>query len=211
LTGSSPTGGAASAIAAAQFEGGRGSLARQLGLLGALGVAAAALQTWARLRLGVPGHSAMLWLTPIIVGRCLVPRKAAGTVCSTVTAVGLYAFGGFSLRWPVVLSFGTYWLVGPALDFYVSLIEAVSSSLGRKDYRFPGRLAVIVLPVAGVVGNYAALFSKVLFQVIRPHRARFGIAPGVYEIVTYLVFGLVAGSLAYVATRPFPGRKTENA
>ena len=53
------------------------------------------------------------------------------------------------------------------------------------------------------MANYAHLTSKVLLAVIRPHTPRFGLTHGLYEMVTYLVFGAAAGLLAYAVARPF--------
>ena len=179
----------------------------QLGVLVSLGLVSAFLHTYAKLRLGIPGHSAVLWITPLLIGRCLAPMRAAGTAASTTTALGLYCLRGFSLRWPVLLSFGTYWAVGPALDFYVLLLDKLVGNPDRTRSVLAGPLGVVFLAVGGVVANYAHLASKVLLAVIRSHTPRFGLAPGLYEMATYLVFGLAAGILAFVLARPLLKRR----
>jgi hypothetical protein len=168
-----------------------------------LGLAAAVLHTCLKLRLGIPGHAAILWLTPLLLARWLAPMTAAASVSSTSTAVGLYCFGGFSLRWPLVLTFGTFWLVGPVLDLYVLLVERMAP---RRRMGAGSRLGLVLLPLAGVVGNFAHLGLKVLFGTMRPHVARLGLGAGLYEAVTYLVFGLAAGIAAYALARPLLGR-----
>jgi len=206
-TGSSPTAEAAAGVAAAELIRSKGdTLLRRLGLLALLGLVSAVLHTWLKLRLGIPGHSAVLWLTPILLARCLAPMTGAATICSTVTTLGMYSFGGFGFRWPVALSFATFWLVGPALDCYAWLTDRLSNS-GRQGAGFTGRLGIVFVPLAGVVANYAHLASKVGYKVIRPHTPRFGLVPGWYEGVTYFVFGLVAGLVAYGLARPFLRRK----
>ena len=207
-SGSSPTaGGLARARTSEGLIAGSDALARQLVWLSLLGLSAAALHTWARLRLGIPGHSAVLWLTPLLLGRCIAPMRAAGTVSSTSAAVGLYAFGGFSSRWPVLLSFATFWLVGPVLDFCAALVDRFRRGDERSGSAFAGWAGFILLPLAGVAGNYAHLAGKVLYRVIRPHTPRFGLAPGLYEVTTYLVFGVVAGLAAYGLSRAWLRRR----
>ena len=184
-----------------------GTALRQWALLGFLGLVSAALHTWAKLRLGIPGHSAVLWLTPIIVGRRLVPMRGAGTACSTTMAVGMYAFRGFSFRWPVMLSFATYLAVGPVLDICEALLDRLTGITGRDGGRYAGLAGLVCCGLAGVAANYAHLAAKVACRVIRPHAPRFGLSAGWYELTTYFVFGLSAGLLAYGITRPVVRRE----
>lgn len=172
-----------------------------------LGVVSAGLHTWAKLRLGIPGHAAMLWLTPIIVARCLVPLRGAATVGTTAAALGLYAFHGLSPRWPMVLSVSTYWLVGPALDIAVAQFDRLAAALGRSRSSLTGPLRFVFVPLAGVVANYAHLVLKILNGVIRPHAPRLGLGAGAYEVATYFVFGLVAGIMALILSTPFIRRR----
>jgi len=158
-----------------------------------LGLVAAFLQTFARLRLGIPGHAALVWLVPVLVARCVARTSGAASISTTSTALGLYAFGGFTLRWPLVVSFGTYWLVGPVLDLYVLLIGGLAA---RGEGR-GARLAWLFVPLAGVVGNYAHLALKLLFGAMGRHAPGLGLPSGLYEAATYLVFGLAAGVVAY--------------
>ena len=176
----------------------RGALAVQVGLLVGAGLVAAALQSFLKLRLGIPGHSSLLWLVPLVAARCLVPLTPAGGISSTSMAMGLYAFGGFSLRWPLALSFGSYLLVGPALDLWWAGFGRLVRGGDRRRY-----LAWVLVPLAGVIGNYAHLLSKLAFGIIRPHGVLLGMRGGVLEFVTYLVFGLASGFLALGIVWPF--------
>ena len=174
-----------------------------------LGLVSAGLHTWVKVRTGVklPGHSAVLWLTPLLIGRALASLRGAGTVAATSTAVGLCFFGGLSLRWNVVADFGAFWLVGPALDLYTGLLSRVAERTKHVALRLSGPLAFVWLPLAGLVGNYARLAAKLSCRIIRPHPARLGLPPGVFEFATYLVFGLVAGALAYGLILPLLKRR----
>jgi len=180
-------------------------------LLTSLGLVSALAATFAKLRLGIPGHSAVLWLVPIVLGRCLVPQRAAGTMASTSAALAMFCLRGFSLRWPLVATFGSFWLVGPALDLYVATIARFVLR-SREHGRWPvGLRGAAFAALAGVAGNYAHLALKLLFGAMRPHAPRFGLASGLYEMVTYLVFGLAAGLVAYAVARPFLRAETHDA
>ena len=43
-----------------------------------MGLLAAALHTWVKLRLGLPGFSAVLWLVPLLVARIAARGSADG-------------------------------------------------------------------------------------------------------------------------------------
>ena len=201
-TGSSPTGERAARIGATEEPALRsGSLPVQLALLVSLGLISAALHTWLKLRLGIPGHAALKWLVPLLVARWLVPMRASASVAGTSAAMGLYAFGGLSLRWPPVLAWSTFCLVGPALDAYAWMIGRSGTRSRGKDSGFSGRTGFLLAALAGVVGNYAHLALKLGLQVIRPHPVRFGLPPAVFALSSYLLFGLAAGILAYGLAR----------
>jgi len=174
----------------------RRSLGLQVGLLVSIGLVAAVLQSFLKLRLGIPGHSSLLWLVPLIAARCLVPLTPAAGISSTSMAMGLYAFGGFNLRWPLVLSFSSYWLVGPVLDLCWVGFGCLFGESDRAGSGLRGYVAWVLVPLAGVMGNYAHLIAKLAFGIIRPHGALLGMRGGVLEFVTYLVFGLASGFLA---------------
>jgi len=167
-----------------------------------LGLTGAVLHTVLKLRLGVPGHAALLWLVPLLIGRGLAPAAGAASVASTSLAAGLFALGGFSLHWPVVLTFGTFWLVGPVLDLYLLFVDGKRSDRVESRLSVAGRWAWLVLPVGGVAGNFAHLALKLGFGVMRPHAGGMGIPGGYYEAVTYLAFGLAAGVIAHAAVVP---------
>ena len=197
LNGSSPTGERAGTLDVASGLVARSdSRSVRVALLISLGLASAALHTWLKLRLGIPGHAAIKWLVPILLARCLVPMRGSASIASTSAAVGLFAFGGLGLRWPALLTWASFWLVGPALDGYTWLVARLA--VRREGTRTSSWIRTLVLvALAGVVGNYAHLLLKLSFQVMRPHHGRLGLSAGGYVATTYLVFGLVAGVLAW--------------
>ena len=211
LTGSSPT---ADTTAASRAEAaphaGAGAMALQLALLVTLGLVAALLQARCKLRLGIPGHSAVLWLTPLLVARFLSPLTGAASMASTSMGLGLYALDGFSLRWPLLASFGTFWLVGPVLDVFV--LATARPARGDGAAAAPcGRWGLVLIPLAGLVGNFAHLGLKFATGAIGFHATALGLPRGVLESVTYLVFGLAAGLLAYALLIPVKAQQKKAA
>jgi len=163
-----------------------------------LGLAGALLHSMLKLRLGIPGHAAIFWLVPILVGRGLAPMPVAGAVATTSLGVGLLAFGGLGAHWPLAASFGTFWLVGPFLDLFVFSFERDAARP-----RLTGRWAWVLLPIAGLVGNLAHLVLKVIFGAMFAHPAGW-----LFELATYTAFGLAAGFIAYAVLVPFGCRRT---
>jgi hypothetical protein len=174
-----------------------------------LGLLAAVLQSFVKLRLGIPGHAAILWLVPVLAARFLSPLTLATSVATTTTALSMYGFSGFSIRWPVVLTFGTFWLVGPVLDL---MAQFARNRTGWQPGRAVSRVrALLALAAAGVACNLAHLGLKLGFGVMRPHVPKFGLPSYVYELVTYVVFGLAAGVLTFLIVCARCGSKGETA
>jgi len=160
-----------------------------------LGVAAGITHSYLKLRLGIPGHKALVWLIPILATRCLSTLPLATSLSTTTMAFTVCACGGFSLRWPTVLTFGTFWLVGPVIDLMARFTRAGASRLRE----------LLGLILTGMAANLAHLGLKLGFGVMRPHAPKFGLPSGIFELVTYTVFGLAAGIVVFLLT--FPARK----
>jgi hypothetical protein len=206
--GSSPTGeGTARMGTSIELESRRAARLLDLGVPALLGFAAAVVHTYLKLRLGIPGHAAVLWLTPLLVARAVSMSWGAGTLASTGTAVGLCALGGFGCRFPEVLEFGTYWVVGPVLDLWMQALGGWTRTAEGRRSLLVGPFGVAAMALAGLLANLSHLGSKLGFGVIRVHTPRFGLPPGVYDLVTFTVFGLAAGVLAYVISRPVLKRR----
>jgi len=203
-SGLSPTGGTTGALDAERA--GNSALLRTVAMLLILGSSSALLHTCVRTRFGVPGHSAILWLTPLILARFLAPVSGAATAAAAISAAVRAAISGFSLRWPVASSLATYLAVGPALDSYALLVSRVSSR--RPCACVAPRPMLLVMPLAGVVGNYAHLAAKVALGVMRPHAPLPGFGPYSYELATYLAFGAASGAAAYCLLRPLGALRT---
>ncbi len=240
--GSSPTGEGTARIASSLELGSkRATLLLDLGIPALLGIVGALLQSCIKLHLRMPGHAAVFWITPLLLARTMSASWAAGSVASTSTALGLFALRGFGVRLPLILDFGTFWLVGPVLDFFMLAVAARERTAEGRGSLLAGALGVVVLAAAGLVTNLAHLGLKLLFGV--PPLAGMGLGPGtgggtgsgmggglghgarraaaaaggltsegaLYTLATYTVFGIAAGVLAYILSRPILKRKAARA
>jgi hypothetical protein len=166
------------------------SLARQqprittaeLLLLLGCGAWAAAAVGYARLGLGIPGHSIVLAALPMAFGLSLAPRRFAGSVmgagaCGTAL---LLTTAGASYGSGAVISLS---LLGPMMDVAV-----------RRARR--GRLIYVALGLSGVATNLLALASRAATKILgldigsRPFDSWWLLA-----MVTYTLSGVVAGLL----------------
>jgi hypothetical protein len=168
-------------------------------MLVGLGLAGALLHSVIKLHLGIPGHAAILWLVPILLGRSLAPMAMAGTVATAGLGAGLLAFGGLGGHWPAATTFATFWLVGPVLDLCAFSLEPD----GGARPRLTGRWAWVLLPLGGLVGNFAHLALKVALGAMWAHPGALGLPGWLFELSTYTVFGLAAGAIAYAILFPF--------
>lgn len=230
--GSSPTGeGTARIGPSIELESRRATLLLDLGLPVLLGFAGAILQSFVKLGIQVPGHAAVFWITPLLVARAISASSAAGSAASTSTALGMYALGGFGLRLPLILNFGTFWLVGPVLDLFMLAVAWWERTAEGRRRLLAGPFGVLLLAAAGLLTNMAHLGLKVGFGAPpRPgpglglggggglggglghgaRRAAEAAAGGLtaWPLLTYTVFGLAAGVLAYLLCRPVLRRLT---
>lgn len=75
-------------------QAGSRASAAELALLIGIGAAAAMARSWLRLRMGVPGHSIVLVVPPLVLGLACVPRRKAGAVMgASALGTGLLLHG----------------------------------------------------------------------------------------------------------------------
>ena len=168
-----------------------------------MGAISAVLHARLKLPVGIPGKSALCWLSPILVARWLTAIRCGATISSTSAAAGLCLIGGMSPRWPLLPTFATFWLVGPILDGYIWVLRRCSKGSASERHRLGVPFAPLFTVLSGVLGNYAHLGLKLSFGVFRPHAPLFGLSAVTLPLVTYFIFGLASGVLAYGAVRPF--------
>ena len=158
---------------------------RMLVACGAVGVLSGLLAGHVRLHLGLSGHKALLWMTPVIFAR-LVSRSRAGTTvgafaaAATALGVGGHIAGGF---WglPLVV------LAGAVVDVVIGCIERV---------QLPCLLAIPIIAVAASAANLLCFVKRLLMPPGVGHAIN---AAWWHKPVSYAFFGLLAGLIAATA------------
>jgi len=167
----------------------------ELLLLGLCGAAAAAAVGFAKLGLGIPGHSIVLAALPMGLGLSLAPRRLAGSVMSAGalgTALLLSGSGAATYGSGASVSLA---LIGPMMDL----------ALRRARTGWPVYVALVV---SGVAANLLALSSRAATKVLgldlaggRPFDSWWLQAAG-----TYTLSGVVAGLLGALCWFQFRSR-----
>ncbi|MFB3890559.1 MAG: hypothetical protein ACE15C_00905 [Phycisphaerae bacterium] len=177
----------------------------------AVGVTAG-LVAASRLHLGMPGHKALFWMTPIVVARLLCGVRAGATAGSLAAAFTTFAAGGNfagSFLQPLLIA-----SAGVVLDAAAALVErsrlagkptqvdgnpAVGRSRVAAEGPGPGdrpRLAWYrALPIMAVGGLAANLLCMVhrLGSPAGAMRGAWGTSGLVALALSYAAFGLLAG------------------
>ena len=162
-------------------------LAEVLTLL-VMGAGAAALATFVRLRLGIPGHQIVYSVFPMAMGFALVPRRRAGTVMGMGAVIAATAFtaGGAAIGAGALTALV---VTGPLLD-----LALLAAGGGRRLY------AAFLL--AGTLSNIIAMIARGGMKVLgvpglagtRPFASWASEA-----VISYTVAGFIAGGISAVA------------
>jgi len=155
----------------------------------AVGVLAGVATAHLRLNLGMPGHKALLWMTPLIAMRLVMRWPVAasvGTVSATAACWGVGGnLGGGVGNLPLLL------LAGIVLDAAAALCER---------HRLGGVLTVVLMTGAGGAANVVCMCKRLLLPVHGPH-VIMGIPALDRYVLFYAGFGLLAGLLGALAAR----------
>ena len=163
----------------------------------AMGMGSAALATFVRLRLGIPGHQIVYSIFPMALGFALVPRRRAGSVMGMGALIAALAFtaGGAAIGAGALTSLV---VTGPFLDLALRV-----GGRGRRLY--PAFL------LAGTLSNLVAMFVRGSVKVLgipgltgtRPFASW---APE--AVISYTLAGLIAGGLSAAAWFHVRGSRT---
>jgi hypothetical protein len=168
--------------------------ALEVGVLLGSGATAAAAVGFAKLGLGIPGHSIVLAALPMAFGLSFAPRHLAGSIMSAGALGSALAFtsGGASYGSGAIVSLS---LLGPLMD--VALRRARS-----------GVLIYLALVLSGVAANLLALASRAAFKALgldvggRPFDSWW-----LQAMATYSLSGVVAGLLGALCWFQFRDRR----
>ena len=141
----------------------------------------AAIGKKATMDLGIPGHSALLWLGAMLAGRAIIKRDGAGFAIGIMTGVWAVPVG---LNHSMIQNMALYGLVGAVLDLVMKI-------------RFFSDYSALSLIIAGG----AAHMVKFVFIIVRATLSvtfkNFLVVGVVNSAILHLIFGLTAGLAAF--------------
>jgi len=164
-----------------------------------VGVAAGLLSAAMRLDLHLPGHRAVFWLTAVVAGRLVARHRFGATASASAAACMSLALGR---------NLAGGWMFLPLVSAAGALIDTLAAFIERKAVPL-----WLVVPLMGLGGLGANLLCSIKRLLVPPGaiRAVFGVPFPLGNMVSYAVFGLLAGligaTIAVAATkrrRPSP-------
>lgn len=133
-----------------------------------------------RMPIGIPGHTGIFWVVPVIIGVAIIKKPGSGTYIGLVSGVLMSFFG-----------------VGGTHVFDVFQYTALGLAIDITGYVFSYRLdSVPVGILAGILGNLAKLFVNFAVDlVIGVPFVVVMIGAGIYSI-SHIIFGAAGGLIS---------------
>jgi hypothetical protein len=154
-----------------------------------VGVIAGVFVAYVKLGLGLSGHKALFWMTPVLLARLLGKCKAGTTAGALAAAFTCYSLPGGGHMGGGLIGLPLIGVVGIVFDAVIGFAER--HQLSR----------VSLIPLIGftaLLGNLI-MFSKRLLNPPGASHAFLGIYYGFwFYLFSYALFGLLAGTIAAV-------------
>ncbi len=161
------------------------------------GIIAGCLAASLRFHLGLPGHKALLWMTPVIAAR-LLGRCRVGATSGALTA----AFVSIGMGGNLAGSLSGLPLVGVAgvlIDVTVARLEKCKAS---------ALATIVAVAFSAMLANLVCCAKRLLLPTgLTPHDI-FGGADVLMRPLSYALFGFLSGLFAATAARLLRSRKT---
>jgi hypothetical protein len=143
-----------------------------------------------RLNLGMPGHKAFFWMTPVLITRLRSKCWIGATLGGLFAALTTYSMGanlaGSIIGMPIIV------IAAVILDWTVNLIE-------KKN--ITGLKMVLFLGIAGAVANLVCLSKRMILPAgLSPHFI-LGESGAWFRLCSYSFFGLLAGVVAAISVK----------
>ncbi|MBN2182281.1 MAG: hypothetical protein JW715_10230 [Sedimentisphaerales bacterium] len=141
-----------------------------------------------RLNLGMPGHKAFFWMTPVLIsrlhGRCRIGTTLGGLFAAITTySMGAHLAGGV-IGMPIIVA------AAIILDWTVNFIE---------KNNFSGFKMILLLGIAGAAANLVCLSKRMILPAgLSPHFI-LGVSGTWFRICSYAFFGLLSGVVAAIS------------
>jgi hypothetical protein len=162
---------------------------RGLAVSVSVGVIAGCLAASVKLHLGLSGHKALIWMTPVIVARLLGQCKIGTTTGAFTAAFVSLAAGGNLAGGPLGLP-----LVGAA----GALVDTCIGQLEK--HRASAVTTILVVAISAMLANLICCLKRLLGPTgIAPHDI-FGSAALLLRPISYALFGFVAGLVAAITS-----------
>ncbi len=162
-----------------------------------VGIIAGCLAAGLKLHLGLPGHKALLWMTPVIAAR-LLGRCRVGTTSGMLTA----AFVSIGMGGNLAGSLSGLPLVGAA----GGLIDVTAAHLEK--HKASALTTIAAIAFSAMLANLICCAKRLLLPTgLTPHDI-FGEADVLMRPLSYALFGFLAGLIAATAAQLLRSRKT---
>jgi hypothetical protein len=160
------------------------------------GVIAGCLSASLRLHLGLPGHKALIWMTPVIIarllGRCRI-GATAGSFTAAFVSLGLGGnLAGGLIGLPLVA------LAGACIDVSITRLERHETS---------AVVSIISISSTAMFANLICFAKRLLLPAgLSPHDV-FTSAGLIVRPVSYALFGFISGLIAAITAYFITRRK----
>ena len=163
-----------------------------------VGVIAGLFIALVRLKLGMPGHKAFFWMTPVLITRLRGGCKIGTTAGSLFAALTTYSLGanlaGGVIGMPMIA------LAGIILDWTVNFLE---------KNKISGMAMILSLGLAGVAANLVCLAKRMILPTgLNPHFI-FGASGFGFKLFSYAFFGFLSGIVASVSVRLIKRKRSQ--
>ena len=155
-----------------------------------VGVMAGLFIALVRLKIGMPGHKAFFWMTPVLIARlrwgCKIGTTAGGLFAALTTySLGANLAGGV-IGMPMIV------FAGMILDWTVNFLEKNKTS---------GRMMILVLGLAGVAANLVCLAKRMILPTGLSSHFIFDVSGFLFKLSSYAFFGLISGIVAVIGAK----------
>ncbi len=156
-----------------------------------VGVLAGLFIALVRLNLGMPGHKAFFWMTPVLIARLHGGCKIGTAAGALFTALTTYSLGanlaGGVIGMPMIV------LAGLILDWTVNFLE---------KNKISGAAMILAIGLAGVAANLVCLAKRMILPTgLNPHFI-FSVSGFWFKLFSYAFFGLISGIVAAISAKP---------
>ena len=151
----------------------------------AVGVIAGLLAAHVRLHLGLPGHKAVFWMTPVLLARLLGRCRAGATAGALAAAFTSLALGGNLAGGLIGLP-----LVGVAGLLFDTVIGYI------EKHKITILMKIPLVALCAMSANIIMLAKRGLGSLGAAPHFLFGVSGFWFELLSYAFFGLLAGLVA---------------